>query len=116
MGDQGATATTEQQGTLRNVYMAFTHCVSLLGEHGNACGRLEDVVAVLFKFQFLQHSEVVVNSFTSLLCNMVSMNNIFLRPVLDMLTRNFLPIPREKIYRPPAPALPKAADSCVTSA
>ena len=41
--------------------------------------------------------------------NMVSANNTFLRPVLDMLAENFLPIPSAKIYVPPAQSAAAAA-------
>ena len=57
----------QQQRNLANIYKAFTHCVSLLGEHGSACGRLGDLVSALFEFRFQQHSELVVTSFTQLL-------------------------------------------------
>ena len=57
----------QRQGNLADVYKAFLHCVSLLGEHGSAGGRLEDLVSALLKFRFQQHSELVVTSFTQLL-------------------------------------------------
>ena len=116
----------QQQRNLSNVYKAFSHCVSLLGEHGGVCAPLEDLVSALFEFRFQQHSESVGTAFTQLLwfvsqkfywiccpglsvqqtnpslpcfrSNLVSANNIFLRPALDMLAKNFLPIPKGQMY------------------